>query len=347
MRRAPRLCSLAALSLFGATPPAWAQSSVQIYGLLDVSAGQFQSAGGPKVKRLDSGNYSTSHIGFRGTEDLGGGLRAGFTLETFLRVDTGAAGRADVDTFWARNANVNLSGAFGNVRLGRMGPPMWVSTLQFNAFGDSFGFSPSVRQYYNLPAGTPVVGDSGWNNAIGYSTPTLGGLTATVMVAAGEGAATSRGKNLGANATYRSGGLGLTAAWQDVKSQGTLGRPIAAFAGFQNQTAYQVGGTYDFKVVRVFLQYGRISTDANLDVDTTNLNLSAAIPIGKGSLLAAYGTSEVDVQGPTPERTSKIMTVGYDYALSKRTNVYAIYLSDKFTGLANGTTYAIGMRHRF
>ncbi len=347
MRPVPRLCSLAAMALFGATAPAWAQSSVQIYGLLDVSAGQFQNAGGLKLKRLDSGNFSTSHIGFRGTEDLGGGLRAGFTLETFLRLDNGGAGRADVDTFWGRNAVVNLSGGFGNVRLGRMGPPMWNSTLQFNAFGDSFGFSPSVRQYYSLPAGTPLVGDSGWNNAIAYTTPALGGFTSTVMVAAGEGGVNSRGKNLGANATYRAGPLGVTAAWQDVKSQGALGRPLSAFAGFTGQTAYQVGGTYDFKVVRVFLQYGRISTDAILDVDTTNVNLSAAIPLGKGSVLAAYGMSKVDVQGPTPERTSTITTVGYDYPMSKRTNLYAIYLSDKFTGLANGTSYAVGMRHRF
>ena len=73
----------------------------------------------------------------------------------------------------------------------------------------------------------------------------------------------------------------------------------------------------------------------------------ASVPIGKGALLAAYGTSDVDVAGPTPERTSKIMTVGYDYPLSKRTNVYAVYLSDKFTGLTNDTTFAAGLQHRF
>ena len=129
-------------------------------------------------------------------------------------------------------------------------------------------------------------------------------MSATAMIAAGEGGVNSRGKNLGANATYRAGPLGLTAAWQDVKSQGVLGRPISAFPGFTGQTAYQVGGTYDFKGVRVFVQYGRISTDATLDVDTTHLNLSASIPVGAGAFLAAYGTSDVDVQGPTPERTS-------------------------------------------
>jgi len=348
MRPVPRLCSLAALGLFGSTAPAWAQSTVQIYGLLDLGVGQFQNAGGLKVKRLDSGNYSTSHFGFRGSEDLGGGLRAGFTLESFLQMDTGNAGRVtNVDAFWGRNANINLSGSFGNLRLGRMGPPLFVSTLSFNPFGDSFGYSPAIRQYYSLPAGTPLVGDSGWNNSVSYTTPTMSGLTATATVAAGEGAATSRGKNLGANAIYRAGPLGLTAAWQNVKTQGTLGRPIAAFPGFASQSAYQVGGSYDLKVVRLFAQYGRISTDANLDVDTTNLHVGASVPLGRGALLAAYGTSKVDVAGPTPERTSKILTLGYDYPLSKRTNVYTVYMSDKFTGLAAGTTYAVGMRHRF
>ena len=70
-----------------------------------------------------------------------------------------------------------------------------------------------------------------------------------------------------------------------------------------------------------------------------------------GGLLTACGTSDVDVAGPTPGGTSKIMTVNYDYLQSKRTDVYAIDLSEKFTGLTNGTTngttYAAGMRHRF
>ena len=66
-----------------------------------------------------------------------------------------------------------------------------------------------------------------------------------------------------------------------------------------------------------------------------------------GALLAACGTPDVHVAGLTPGRTSKIMTVNYDYLLCKRTNVYAIYLSDKFTGLTNGTTFAAGLKHRF
>jgi predicted porin len=353
MRRVSRssaatLGAAASLCLAGWANPALAQSSVQVYGLVDISAGQFQTAGGLKVKRLDSGNMSTSYLGFKGTEDLGGGLRAGFTLDSFLLADSGGASRVPgVDAFWARNANVSLSGGFGNLRLGRMGPPLFVSTLLFNAFGDSFGYSPAIRQYYSAPYGTPLVGDSGWNNAIGYTTPRFGGLSANLMVAAGEGAATSKGRNVGANALYFAGPLGLTAAWQKVQSQGTLGRPISAFPGFSSQTSYQVGGSFDAGMVKFFAQYGRISTDATSDVKVTNTHFGASVPIGAGKLLAQYGQSKLDFLPPTADRTSKMLTLAYDYYLSKRTDLYALYMSDKYTGLSNGNTYAVGVRHTF
>ncbi len=327
---------------------AQAQSSVSLYGLVDASVGQFQNAGGVKLKRLDSGNLSTSYLGFKGREDLGGGLAAIFALETFFLVDSGGASRVPgVDSYWARNANVGLTGGFGTLKLGRQGPPLFVSTLVFNALGDSFGFSPSIRQYYNAPYGTPLVGDSGWNNAVGYSTPSLGGLSANVLVAAGEGAATAKGPNLGANLMYFSGPLAFTVAAQKVEAQGVLGRGIAAFPGFASQTAYQVGGSYDLKVVKLFAQYGKISTNATADVDTKTLNLSASIPAGPGSVRLAYGSSKMSTQGSAASPKSTMLTAGYVYSLSKRTDLYGIYLLDKYTALSNGTTLAAGVRHTF
>jgi len=341
----PAALTLAALLACGA---AQSQSSVQLYGLIDASIGQFQNAGGLKTKRLESGNMSTSFIGFKGSEDLGGGLRAGFTLESFFLVDSGGASRVPgVDAFWARNSNVYLSGGFGLLRLGRMGPPLFVSTLLFNAFGDSFGYSPAIRQYYNAPYGTPLVGDSGWNNAVGYTTPKLGGLSATLMVAAGEGSATARGPNIGANVLYFGGPIALTAAWQKVEAQGTLGRGIAAFPGFSSQSAYQVGGSYNLGVAKLFAQVGKISTDATVDVDTTNIHLSANVPLGNGALLATYGTSKIKTAGVAAEPKSTMLTVGYQYSLSKRTDLYAVYMSDKYTARTNGNTLAAGVRHTF
>lgn len=342
-----RVATVAAAALL-ACGLSQAQSSVQLYGLLDVSAGQFQNAGGSKLKRLDSGNMSTSYFGLKGTEDLGGGLSASFQLESFFLVDSGGASRVPgVDAYWARNANVSLAGGFGRLKLGRQGPPLFVSTLLFNAFGDSFGFSPAIRQYYNAPYGTPLVGDSGWNNAVGYSTPGFGGLSANLLVAAGEGAATAKGPNLGANVLYFSGPLALTAAWQKVEAQGVLGRAISAFPGFSSQSAYQMGGSYNLGFMKLFAQYGKISTDATADVDTTNLHLSASVPLGLGSMLATYGTTKTKTQNVAAQPESKMLSLGYVYSLSKRTDLYAVYMSDKYTGLASGTTLATGVRHTF
>lgn len=348
-----RATALAAAGLLAAAG-AQAQSSVQLYGLIDLSVGQFQTAGSAKVKRLDSGNMSTSYIGFKGTEDLGGGLKAGFTLDSFLLADSGGAGRVPgVDAFWARNANLSLSGGFGTLKLGRMGPPMFVSSLLFNSYGDSFGYSPTIRQYYNFPHGgtqsnnAPLVGDSGWNNAIGYTTPRMGGLTANLMVAAGEGAANARGPNVGANLLYLAGPLALTVAWQKVEAQGTLGRGISAFPGFSSQSAMQFGASYDLKFAKFFVQYGSIETKATREVETKTLNLSASVPLGNGAILAAYGSSESTTAGVAGKPESEMLTLGYNYKLSKRTDVYALYMSDKYTGKSSGTTLAAGVKHTF
>lgn len=342
-----RTAAVAAAAALACTA-AQAQSSVQLYGLVDVSVGQFQNAGGVKLKRLDSGNMSTSYIGFKGNEDLGGGLSAGFTLESFILVDSGGASRVPgVDAYWARNANLHLAGGFGRVRLGRQGPPLFVSTLLFNAFGDSFGYSPAIRQYYNAPYGTPLVGDSGWNNAIGYSTPSFGGLSATVLVAAGEGAATAKGPNVGAHVLYFGGPVALTAAWQKVEAQGTLGRAISAFPGFTSQTSYQLGGSYTLGSVKLSALFGKISTEALADVDVTNLHLSATYKMGAGSFLATYGTSEIETVGSTAKPESKMLSLGYIYSLSKRSDLYGVYMSDKYTGRTSGTTLALGVRHTF
>lgn len=343
---ATRLAAAAACLL--ALGSAQAQSSVQAYGLLDINVGQFQNAGGLKVKRMDSGDLSTSYIGFKGREDLGGGLSAAFQLETFLLADSGAATRVPgVDVFWARNANVSLSGGFGTVKLGRQGPPLFVSTLLFNSFGDSFGFSPSIRQWYNAPAGTPLVGDSGWNNAVSYSTPSMGGVSANLMVAAGEGSATATGKNVGGNVLYFGGPFAFTLAAQKVQAQGVLGRAISAFPGYKSQTSYQVGGSYNLGFAKLFAQYGKISTDATADVDTKILNLSASIPVGPGAINLAWGSAKQTTQGSSAEPKSTMLTAGYVYSLSKRTDLYAVYMLDKYTGKSNGSNIAAGIKHTF
>jgi predicted porin len=330
------------LGCFGA---ASAQSTVSLYGLVDMSAGRFQNAGATKLWKADSGNMTTSFIGFKGSEDLGGGLKANFAIESFLRADSGDSGRFGGDVFWARAANVGLSGGFGAVSLGRVTNQFFVSTLIFNAFGDSFGFSPAIRQILTPRAGMqPFYGDTGWSNAVLYSSPKFGGLSFNLQANLGEGSAGAVGKNIGGNVLYFGGPLSATLAIQQVKNNN--GRPFTPVAGFDSQDSVQIGAAYDLGVAKLMGQYSQTKTKATVDTKATYYGLGASIPLAGGKVLAQYSRTKADLGGAT-DPVNKTLTLGYDYNLSKSTDVYAVLMNDKFTGATTGTTYAAGIRLKF
>lgn len=310
--------------------PALAQSSVTAYGLIDLSVGSGKAAGTTaSLKTLDSGKMSTSYFGFRGVEDLGGGLSATFNLEGFLRGDNGGAGRSNTDNFWARGANIGLvSKELGTLKLGRNTTTLFLATINFNAFGDSFGYSPSVRHIF---ASNTVTGDSGWSDSVLYTTPNFSGFTASAFVAAGEG---QGGRNTALSATYVNGPLGGAVVYQQVKKDGGP-------AAVDDTTVLSLNGTYDFGAVKFFLQYADASNDTK-KIDYKITEVGAAVPIGLGKLLMQYGQISQSVGSDR-----KTFTVGYDYFLSKRTDVYAMAMSDKLSGQANGNSLSLGMRHRF
>lgn len=330
----------AAALCLGAAASANAQSNVQVYGLMDMSAGSFQNAGANKIWKAQSGNMTTSYLGFKGSEDLGGGLKARFAIEHFLLADTGTPGRFSGDAFWARNAYVGLQGEFGTVTLGRNTTPYFVSTLIFNAIGDSFGFSPSIRQFLTPSTGLPFFGDTGWNNSLLYSSNNYGGLSFTLLGNLGEGAAGATGKNFGGNVLYFAGPFAATFSYQQVKN-GAFGTP----AGFKHQDSWQFGASYDLSVVKLFGQYAQEKTKATVNTKTTLYGVGASVPIGGGKLLAQYGNAKADFNPAIVH--NKTLTIGYDYNLSKQTDIYAIYMNDKLTGKSTGNTVAAGIRLRF
>ncbi len=338
-----RLCArvLCPVALLLSAPlAALGQSNVSIYGLMDMSAGQFQSAGATKVWRADSGNMTTSFIGFKGSEDLGGGVSAVFRIEHFLRLDQGAAGRFNGDAFWARNAFVGLQGAFGTTTLGRNTTPLFVSTLIFNAIGDSFGFSPSIRQLFTPSTGLAFFGDTGWNNSILYSSPSLGGATFNLAGNLGEGAGGAIGRNIGGNLLYFGGPIAATAAFQQVRN-GAFGTP----AGWNSQDTFQLGLSCDLTLAKLFGQYSRVKTKATADTQTTLYGVGASVPIGAGKLLAQYGNAKADFGAA--QATHKTLTLGYDHKLSKSTDVYAMLMNDKRTALSTGNSVAASLRVRY
>jgi predicted porin len=346
MPRLAKPVALAAAALCLSSVPAHAQSSVSLYGLVDMSAGQFQDAGTPKVNKAQSGNMSTSYFGFAGKEQLSPSLKAKFAIEGFLLADTGASGRFGGDAFWARAAWVGLEGDFGSTTIGRTTNQYFVSTLIFNAFGDSFGFSPSIRQVLTPKAAMlPFMGDTGWSNSILYSSPNFGGVSVNLQGALGEGSASAVGHSAGGNVLYFGGPLSATFAYQRVKHGLSGFTPAIVATGFKYQDAAIVGAAYDFSVVKLFAQYALVKTEAATDTETNYIGIGVSAPVGPGKVLAQYGQATAEF--PTADVKNKTLTVGYDHSLSKSTDVYAVYMNDKLTGATNGNTFALGIRLKF
>ena len=318
------------------SPAAHAQTAV-LYGLIDASAARVRPVGGESRYQLDNGDMMRSFLGLRGAEDLGGGLKAVYKLESYLRVDTGESGRSSGDGFWAREASVGLSGAFGTTVLGRNPSPLWLSTVNFNPFGESIGFSPATRQYF----GGAVLGDTRWNNSVSYTNNPGDALRVNFVANADETTpGHSNGHNIGLGVSYIAGPFAATLAAERIRNS-----PQAVPAGFEKQQILQAGATYDFKLVRLYGQLGRIVTDAYVDQRTLLWQLGAAVPFGNSLVLVAYGRSRTTT--PTLGVVDRTASIAYDYFLSKNTDIYVAGLYEKQSFLSKGNSLAGGVRLRF
>lgn len=318
--------------------------SVVLYGLMDVSAAQIKPVGGEAVELLETGGLQRSFLGFRGAEDLGGGLRAVFRLESYLSVDSGSAGRSPsaTDPFWAREASVGLSGSFGTTVLGRTESPLYRATMNFNPFGESAGFSPSARQYFG--ARGAVVGDSRWNNSLSY-TNNASDAPLRINFAANlpedlPGIVPEHGRNYGLSVAYITGPFAVVVAGEKIQNSA-----FALPAGFDRQMAYQIGATYDFSFLRVYGQVGRVKTEADVDVQTILYQLGGAIPVGNSLILFAYGNSHIKTS--VKAVTDKTASIAYDYFLSKHTDIYVAAMVEKLSFTSSGNGFAGGVRMRF
>ncbi len=325
---------------------AHAQSSVTITGLSDLYVGSMKMAGDASRRSVvNSGGMTTSWFGFKGTEDLGGGLKANFQLTSFLQNDTGTQGRFQGDTFFSRDANVSLSGGFGSVLLGRWMAPNFLPSVIGNPFGDSFTFSPLIL-HKDVPlfngsgwrAMTPS--DTGWSNQIAYTTPTYNGLSANIQYQFGEQPGQSSKNNYGANFFYFGGPLTLTGFYENAD----VSNPAATTLLPNNQKYWMLLGAYDFGMVKPYLSYGEKKIADAFSTKGKTLQVGASAPVGSsGKLLAEW----VKTEWSTPDVNRKTFTIGYDHFLSKRTDLYAVVMNDKITNQTSGTSLGLGIRHRF
>ena len=320
-----------------------AQAQVKVYGSVEAAFGSYESAGGNRVTKVESGDMMTSFLGFSGSEDLGGGLKAEFVLETFLKADTGNASAVynKAGGFWGRGSNVALSGGFGKVALGQYDNPLFTSGYTYNPFGSSMTFSPTMRHFYYNQAGVgqsvATTGfDTGFVNSITYESPVIQGFGATLQFSPKESGTSN---SYAASGSYNVGPASATLTY--VKSG-------IATAYDASEKVFGLGASYDFGVAKAFLQYTTIKQDSGTANKDTIYQVGASVPVTeKGTVLASFGKLSNKLTSNGAKETDTVFSVGYDYALSKRTDVYVVFSNNQHSDVDSGQTTAVGIKHNF
>jgi predicted porin len=342
--------SLLALAVLGAfAGAASAQSNVTVYGVVDAGISYKDSGAATDAKTwgLDSGQQSGSRLGFKGTEDLGGGLSAIFTLESGFNLDDGTMAQpgATSQRLFGRQAFVGLNGGFGSVKLGRQYNPIRVALESVDPFG--LGLAGNIKNVFNAY-------DERADNTINYTTPTVGGFSGQVAYSLGEVAgSTSTGRQFGLSAGYVNGPINVILAHHNQNL--VTGTPATTPNGDSKTT--MLGGTYNFGVAKLHAAYAWNKGDNAVgatSIDSNDMMVGVSAPIGAGTVLASYVRRTDDL---AVNRDTDQWAIGYTYALSKRTNLYTSYArtkNDSAVALngaaANGadpSKFNVGIRHSF
>ena len=346
--------SLIALAVLAASGAAMAQSSVTLFGVVDATY-QYGSGSVSNKSQLGNSGYNGSRLGFRGVEDLGGGMSASFWLEAGVNNDNGSGANTSTNNqatgatgggglTFNRRSTVSLNGGFGEVRLGRDYTPQFWNLTVFDPFGtNGVGTTQTLRSSLGGPTTVRA------SNSVGYFLPgKIGGLYGQVQYYMGENLRNAANKNdgtgLSARVGFANGPINVALALAETKF----------IAG--NIKAINLGASYDLGMAKVMAHYNedRISGGA----DGKGFLIGGLVPMGAGEIRLAYSTYEIEVPGADP-RSSKL-ALGYVHNLSKRTALYATYahvnnkngaaqsLNGSVTAAGkNSNGYDFGVKHSF
>ena len=341
--------SFIALAVLAVSGVAYAQSNVTLYGLADVYVGSTKtkttvgnSTASLRQSVINSGGFNTSRFGLKGSEDLGGGLKANFVLESGFDISTGAANPyvnpytgATSTSVFGRQSWVGVSGGFGDVRLGKMWTPYdEVKGLGAAAF-DANIFAPAANvwisnNYQDRPG-----------NSIYYATPNVSGFSAAAMYSLGENktATASAGKIASANVQYAGGPVVAALAYQTEKEGAASLNPTRKFT--------QLNGAYDLGVAKLLAAYGRVKVNND---KANEYQIGVDVPLGSAfTVSGGYARSKITTAGGNVKSNGVGLVGKYD--LSKRTFAYAGLQMSKNDAGTLGTvktnTYATGIQHKF
>lgn len=332
--------SLIALAVLATSSASFAQSSVSLYGIADVWFGRTTATNAPSQTKLDSGGVSGSRFGFKGSEDLGGGLKANFLLEQGFNLDDGSQTAAG--QMFSRQAYVGFSGGFGEVKLGKV----------FTAYDDISGmtnpaFDSALSPQNNVWASTGYQGNPA--NTVYYATPAFSGFSGALSYSLGENKtpAIDAGAITSIHAKYEGGPIYAGLAYQTEKANGSS--TSVAFT--------RLNASYDFGMAKALVGFGR-TTDgvfgaaagvATPGAEVTEWQLGADVPVGS-ALTVSGGIARSSDNVVAGDAVRKGYSLAASYSLSKRTSIYTGYQSATKTlaGVDTDTSLlAVGMRHAF
>ena len=361
---------------------AFAQSNVTVYGIVDAgfvnSSGDRSGTnqGSANYSGIDSGIWAGSRIGFKGEEGLGNGLKAIFTLEYYIAPDinSGLGSATDPDgagatTSSSRQTFVGLNSAkLGTVALGRQYAPGYAFSVRNDPQG---GATISALSTVNTAGANSISAGSRAriNNAVTYASPNWSGFTANAIYGYGEGGGSttngvSQGNDgfWGAGLNYANGPLNLDVVYQS--RQGITSTLIASSAATQDSVnEWALGGTYDFKVVKLYATYlDQNDNNGTSAQEASNRvwSIGASAPVfTNGKVSLGYADVSWDRSGAG---SSSSWSLAYQHSLSKRTTLYTAYTyagndndtlnaagpvgNTKFIGESNNT-FVAGMTHSF
>ena len=375
--------TLAAVAVLGAFAGSALAADVQLYGIVDTGVGynhvDVDGLGdGQDIDtfQMKSGQASGSRWGLKGTEDLGNGLTVGFILEDGFSSDTGA----DSAPMFNRESSLFIQGGFGKFAMGRMGSlnngqSSWAKVGMINAFGTSDWGD------YSVQVGNVMSTAAQWDNMVAYETPDFAGFKVYAQYAMGSNDNENESRSdryYALGATYNNGPFAGYFAVDSINYQtANLAAGVDA-DGIDDSLTVTLGGSYDFEVVKVYLgaQYFDEVKLSNFKgvikaagvgqsnkVKGYGISLTGDAPVLGGKAMFGIGYTDAE-SADSEDKTADVelqryvVSVGYDYPFSKRTDVYAVasYMQDSWEDKSKAEkvdadpsayTFYVGLRHRF
>ena len=339
--------TLSAFVLAIAAPAAFAQSSVTIYGIVDLD-GQYLS-GHAKQVLVTSGGQSGSRIGFKGSEDLGSGYFADFVLEGGLNVDTGSS--AQGGTLFGRQAFGALRTPFGTASAGRQYSSIYTQSGDFSEFsntsvgattavigGFAGGYEPIRGSANNATTSTPTGSELNGsparvNNSFRYTTPTFSGLKASFLYGAGEVTGDTTGTRLfDYSLRYTNYGFDALVSYVSDKADNAT----SVLNSKTNVGIITASAAYNFSSFRIQGGVMSLNDKRPANQDGKGFWLGGDYKFGQNIVRAQWVEND-----PSKNNTSLGKTnaygVGYEYDFSKRTNLYTSLTRFQTDASASGT----------